>query len=571
MGKRLRRIIGLILFVWVIAMAVIAASGAAEAKSGERQLKKVASGTGLAALQSADGDADIKNAAKHFRRAHSRFSNPVFWPIKPIPVLGNQVKSAQGLTGAAAETSDITLQVLNRVRALDSSGDRPAMLREVSTICADADARLRKIDIGPKSGLIKPLGDVRESAVDNLNTLQSALVRGGAASGGLADLMSKDAKYMFVAANNAEMRNGSGMFLQAGLLSVKSSKFEIGDLVPSGELAQNGANQVSWTGDIADNWKWLGRQGDLRNLMLSPRFDANAPIAKQIWEGAGKPQVDGVLVVDVEMMRALLATVGPVEVGGFNVNKDNAVRSLMFDQYTGIDYDANTRRENIDRREGLAAVAGVAFEKFANGNWSLATAAKEFGTAAQGRHLLLWSQDATLNERWVKAGLGGQLHSGDTMVSLTNLGTNKLDQFMKVQTTLDVGQTDSATNVTMKVKVKNEAPQNGPQYVLGPIADSPAQPGQYLGMLTFSLPGDAGTIKFDQNLPMSVRGRDGDNAQIAVGLDVPRGNEQEFTLRFTRPANAVGTTVRPSAHLPAISWQFRDEKWEDKTSRTIKF
>lgn len=157
------------------------------------------------------------------------------------------------------------------------------------------------------------------------------------------------------------------------------------------------------------------------------------------------------------------------------------------------------------------------------------------------------------------------------MVSVANLGTNKLDQFLTIDSKLEVGKTSQASNVVMTVTVKNDAPETGPDYVLGPIAQSPAQPGEYLGMLTFSLPGDADNVKFDGDLPLSVRGRDGDNVQVAVGLDVLRGGEQTFVLRFVRPADAVGTNVVPSAHLPAVNWEFRGEQWTDVTPRELVF
>ena len=161
------------------------------------------------------------------------------------------------------------------------------------------------------------------------------MAKGAAASQGLSNLLDTKANYLLIAANNGEMRNGSGMFLQAGLLSTGNGAFRVSDMNSVASI--NGADSsIDWPEDIQANWGFLGHQAAMQNLMLSPRFNVNAPIAEQIWTNAGKPQVDGVIAIDISMMKALIGVTGPITVGELTLTQSNVEQTLLFDQYRGL-------------------------------------------------------------------------------------------------------------------------------------------------------------------------------------------------------------------------------------------
>ena len=59
--------------------------------------------------------------------------------------------------------------------------------------------------------------------------------------------------YLVLAANNAEMRAGSGAFLDAGVATTSSGSVTLGDLGPSGARTLP-AGVVNPTGDLQLNW-----------------------------------------------------------------------------------------------------------------------------------------------------------------------------------------------------------------------------------------------------------------------------------------------------------------------------
>ena len=118
-----------------------------------------------------------------------------------------------------------------------------------------------------------------------------------------------------LAANNSEMRVGSGTFLQIGLLTIDHGSLKLDAMrsfsdypVPKGE--------VPLTGDFADRWGFLEPNTEWRNLGSSPQFPSQAELASGMWKAAtGKP-VDGVLALDVVALKDLLAATGPVRLDG---------------------------------------------------------------------------------------------------------------------------------------------------------------------------------------------------------------------------------------------------------------
>ncbi len=568
MRRRLLRTLALILFIWAVAAALLLVFGYTEAKAGQRHLTAAKASARSDGLRTGAIDADLRNAKNSMGAAHSKLASPVLFPIRPIPIVGHQLTSAIHLSGAGATASSVAYDTLTKVRALEgeSKTDRAATLAKIATICSEQSKRLGDVDLGPSSGLMDSLMKARTDASHQLSSLQTGLIRGGAASDGLSNLLGKPGNYLLIAANNGEMRNGSGMFLQAGVLQTGNNKLTLTGMSSAGSITAP-AETVTWPPDIEKNWGWLGQKGDFRDLMLSPRYDANAPLAKQIWEQGGRPKVDGVITLDVAMMRSLLAITGPVTVDNVTFNSSNVERLLLFDQYKAT----GSAQANVERREALSIVAGAAFEKFTAGAWDVTTAAKELSAAAQGRHLLIWSADKQMNERWVTAGVNGGVRANNTMLGVINLGTNKLDQFLNIDASMDTTKDIRAVDTTLTVKLTNTAPKDGLPYVLGGVASDDIPEGSYRGMLAFSLPADLANAHFDNNLPLSVSGTDGASQLVATAVDVPRGNSQTFVLHYARPSSTQGTVVGPSARIPAINWSYRNSRWTDSSDHKITY
>src|SRR5437588_121522 len=84
---------------------------------------------------------------------------------------------------------------------------------------ADASrASLAGLDTGPSSGLVGTLARRHVQLVTDLAKAQDGLTRSSAATKAAAALLVGPRHYLVMAANNAEMRAGSGIYLQAGIL-----------------------------------------------------------------------------------------------------------------------------------------------------------------------------------------------------------------------------------------------------------------------------------------------------------------------------------------------------------------
>ena len=566
--KRIGLLIGALLAIWIVACAVLGGSAYANARSGQRTLTTV-SHADLVALQNGGQDAALAKATDQLDTAHSRLSNPILLPLRAVPLLNTQLASGRALSSAGATTSTIALDTLQKLRPLGENAkiDRAGSLAELATVLKANDAKLQTVDLGPKEHLVKPIAAARQKGVNQLNTFQRAMSQGGAASQGLSKLLSEENDYLLIAANNGEMRNGSGMFLQAGLLRTGGGRFQVDDMNSVAEI--NGADRsIAWPADIQANWGFLGHQGAMQNLMLSPRYDVNAPLAQQIWTNAGKPDVDGVITIDIAMMKALIGVTGPITVGDLTLTTANVEQTLLFDQYKGLGARTSSYT-NDDRRDVLSDIAGAAFEEFASGDWTFSTAAKELSSAARGRHVMLFSNDPAQNINWVNAGVSGVVPPNATTAALVNLSTNKLDQFMTMDTTIAARRTATSVETTMTIDIANRAPENGPAYVLGPVQNSALTEGEYAGMLALSLPAQSTSIKFDSDLPLTINGVDGNSVAIATAIDVPRGNSQRFVLHFSQPPDATESSILPTGRVKGVTWSYEERIWKDDSIQKI--
>ena len=95
---------------------------------------------------------------------------------------------------------------------------------------------------------------------------------------GLAEFFEGPSDYLLFAANNAQMQNGQGMFLSAGVLHVEDGRMDLG---PMESLAQvpDVVPPVPLDPDLAARWGWLDPNHDLRHLGLSHRFPVTAQTA----------------------------------------------------------------------------------------------------------------------------------------------------------------------------------------------------------------------------------------------------------------------------------------------------
>ena len=369
------------------------------------------------------------------------------------------------------------------------------------------------------------------------------------------------------------MRSGSGAWLSAGILTFDQGRFSLGEMQTSS--AFNPSPPVDATGDLQARWGWSTPGGDYRNLALSPQFPDNAALAAQMWQRATGQAVDGVLVMDPVALQALLRATGPVDVDGRTISADTVIPYLLVDQYRGLDYDLahpeRTEAEQAARRAGLARVARAVIGALDTAGWNAPDLVGSLQSAAADRHVLAWSGDPVQQRGWDAAGVDGALPADSLMLSLDNLGANKLDPFMRV----DANVTSSsaargARRVSVDVTIRNDAPTGLGRYAEGPFPGTTFAAGEYAGLLTLEVPARAGDVQLSGTTGVQAAGPDGATQVIAGSVQIARGATLRARLTFTLPAGRSTVSVRGSARVPATRWRVGSESFTDDAVRQVR-
>jgi hypothetical protein len=361
-------------------------------------------------------------------------------------------------------------------------------------------------------------------------------------------MLATPGQYLLVAGNNAEMRNGQGIALQAGLLTTDNGTTHLEGMQTIGDLKVNGPGatvppelEALWNRtDMSTQWTALGR---------TPQFTVTGPIASQLWGGATGGHVDGVILVDIEGLHQLMTATGPVDVDGTTVTPDNVVPFLMHDQYQGLDTGAT---DDNNRREMLGSLSKSVFSALQGGGTNLKTLATALAHAANGRHMIVWTAAPKVQSEWDTAGATGQLQSNDVLTGLYNYAGNKLDYFLNETNSLQVQPAAGYTDVTVTMHLSNQTPDGEGTYVAGGQGSIPAN--QYSAVASVNIPAAATNATMNGNPTPEEHGREGATYLLGQIIYIDQGKSQDVTVRFRLPGEHGQLRVVPAARVPDTSW-----------------
>ncbi|MEO1063403.1 MAG: DUF4012 domain-containing protein [Actinomycetota bacterium] len=492
----------------------------------------------------------------------ARLDQPSLTPLRWLPVTSRQLAAAEHQLSAAITTLDIVgslADVADAVEAdLTDPGRRVAALDRLAAATADAATRLRAVELGPDEALVGPLAQGRVELAGHLSEAADLLEEGTRTIEAAATLADGPSRYLVLAANNAQMQNGSGMFLSAGRLDLVDGRVELGAMTSLTDLPLP-SDPVELPSHLADRWGWLDPNRDWRHLGLSPRFPETAELAAEMWEAATGEHIDGVIAVDVFVLAELLGVSGPVEVDGLVFDSETAVELLTNGQYLHFFGDGRFDRDaQADRRELLSQVAdAVLTELLTELDVEVLRALRDAGA---GRHLTIWSADAELQRTWGELGLTGELTPDSMLLSIINRSGNKLDWFLRSHATVEIVEGTETDEVIVTVRVRNTAPEDGqPRYVVGPYHGSGLDAGEYLGVVALTLPADATDGRVDGVESLAVVGSEGpSNRVVGAWIELDRGTSTELTFRFDVPADRSTMTIEPSARTHPTRWTTPD-------------
>jgi hypothetical protein len=581
-GSRRRRLIVLgvlaVVLVWLAVAGYQLVQARRHAQAGLDRLQETRELLGPAQLIRGDGLPDLRAAQAELDRAADAAGSPALTPFLPLPVVGRQVRSVWDLSASAAEVVDVVIDAMERTSAeaakpTAAGPERIALMRSLGAIAADASAELRDVDLGPDAGLIGPLRDARDEFAGDLDEARQSMADMDVASRGLAQLAEGPSRYLVLAANNSEMRAGSGMLLSAGVLDLQRGRFDLGEMTDTGLLRLPPGAVPMAAGDLRDRWGWLQPNEEWRYLMMSPDFPASAELASRMWTARTGQTVDGVIAVDPIALRALVAASGPVEVDGTRIDRDNVVNELLLQQYLDFHGEEGPQDQEpgntVARREFSSAVARAIIDKLDVTGWNVPELVADLSHAAEGRHVLAWSSEPTQQRAWRAIGVSGRLAPSSVMVSLSNRSGNKLDPFIKLDADLSHRAVDDGVEVTIRVTATNRTPADGLNaFVAGPYSADFVR-GEYRGILAVDVPGYSRDIRIDGTSRRVTSGADGPTRVVAGDIRVLAGEHGSYTVRFTVPEGYDTLRIEPSARTPKVTWTDGTRRFEDSRAEEI--
>jgi hypothetical protein len=302
--------------------------------------------------------------------------------------------------------------------------------------------------------------------------------------------------------------------------------------------------------------------------MASPTFVDSARAAAAMWKAAGRGDVDGVLAVDAIGLQAIVRATGQVAVDDHALTADDIPAYVLHDQYREFaDVTAGTI-DTAARREAIGTLAHAAVGALDHGDYRPSELLRSLGDAVAGRHLLAWSTAKVQADGWHAASMDGGFGPSSLLVSLLNIGANKLDWFTHLDSTLTTKKSTNGWDVSVSIVIDNRTPGQGePQYVVGPEPGSGHTPGEYLGIVAINVPAAARQVRFDGVDHLAVAGTDGRSRVVGFPLSIPRRSSRTVVLRFSLPRAVSSLRIESSARVPRIGWHYESSHWEDSAAR----
>ncbi len=572
----------LLIGLWVAWVAWTLISIRADARAADRRLSATRAGMDVEAMLDGEGIDALARSVADLEDIAGRLDSPGLFPLRFMPIAGRQLSAASHQADAAVTGLQTAVDVSDQLRRFVDSGmqsgpDRVAALREVEDIAARGRDTVADLELGPNDALIQPLFDSRDRIQEVRDEALDLLDRAAAASRGLATFFEGPTDYLLLAANNAQMQNGQGMFLSAGMLHVEDGRMDLASMEPLARFPSATA-PVPLDPELEARWGWLDPNHDFRHLGLSHRFPVTAELASELWARAGRPAVDGVMVVDPFVLKAIMEASGPVQSLDGEVLPEEVLQFALHDQYLGyLDDQGGDGSYHEARRDQLEEIAVEALSDFEDVTSIEAEFVESLADAARGRHLFAWSRDPAIQAAWEAAGIDGQIRPDSLLLSFVNRSGVKLDWYLRSTAQLTVEPTADGFDAELRIRLANEAPATGePAYVVGPYPDSGLQQGEYLGLVALNLPEAAMDGRFEGIEDLAVAGADGHNRTIAAWVQVPRGSSTELVARFRLPAGTTGLRIEPSARANATVWDAGQVswrglvRWRDSEARTVE-
>jgi hypothetical protein len=537
--------------------------------------------------RSLEAAAHFDAARDAFARAHDRLSGWWVEPARVVPIVTQQSRALEELSGTGAELAASGARTaraadVDSVRLTDGAVpiDR---LRALETPLLDALADLRRaqarLDGIATTWLVPPVADkvdelhhkLRDAAHDGRTGIEVVRILP-------ALLGAEDAprRYFVAFQTPAEQRANGGIIGSFAEIEFAGGRLELVTSGRANDLNRGGDPDRVLTGpaDYVARYQRFAPQATWQNVTMSPDLPSVASVIENLYPQSGGEPVDGVISVDPIALAAFLELTGPVDVDGipFPLTAKNAARFLLRDQYV----DFADRSARID---ALGDAIDAVIERLQTAPLpGPGRIGEVLGPMVRQGRLKLHSAhpaEQALLERLRATGALPAVR-GDFLGLVTqNAIGNKMDVFLRRSVRYDVTLDEETghARAAVTVELRNGAPAAGlPEYVIGwgGIGPAPVPTGTNRTYLSLYTP-----LALDPDRPVTLDGAavpaeaTTELGRTVVSTVVAIPPEEEVTVRIPLAGsvdlrrNRSGTRYRldlwpqPTVHPDAVAVRVR--------------
>lgn len=349
---------------------------------------------------------------------------------------------------------------------------------------------------------------------------------------------SGDRTLMIALENNAELRGTGGYVATFAMGALREGRLDLGEFQGVEEVNDT-IDQVRTVDAPVEFRRDYGPHAADTTLFRSWNMSPDAPQSAEVGARVAgvllgnKPDV--VLMLDVRAMSAIAQLSGEsVRLGdGTVIAPDQLLDALLVESYAdaGTDIEAQLRR-----RDELQAAASAPVQGLLQGSVPFDRMAPLLVELAGQRHVKLWSARPTEQALLEELDLAGHIEvaRGEdlSLVSVNNIGANKLDQYVQRDLAVDVVVNRDMAHVRQRVRFENQAPAGLVPYVAGFVL-----PGTVTSRVELSLP--PGAVLEGATLdggPLVGDVREGaTRTRVVTRLELAREEAAEFEVAYRLP------------------------------------
>lgn len=549
-GLGIIAVLVLLSVAWLLYSSLRVRSDLQAVRSGVHQMRaQLAAGNLAGARQTAQA---IRSSAQS---AHNFTAGPVWALTSDLPVVGEPFSTARALTSSVNLVANGAITPLidaigtfqpGTLRTPSGAFNLTAIEHLVPTV-AKADgsltAAISKLQHASGSTWLGSVNHARNELIDQLKPLSHDLVNLHRAAAVVPTVLGAHGPrtYMISFQNDAEARATGGIPGAFAIVRADRGQVSFTHFEPDDFLHNASAHDVG----LGSNYTNLfpTAKEDYRDSNYSPNF----PFAGQIWASMYQQKtgqrIDGALIIDPTALQYLLQVSGPVPLpDGQTLSAGNVVSLTEQQIYARYPLKSQiTQRKNF-----LLDVARAISEKLLSPGIDSGRLLHAAATAAGQHRLLFWSKDPNVERELNTVPLGGVVPTTKqpyVALALDNDSQSKLDYYLHAS--LDWHRTGcgATRDVTVTVKITNDAPTNLPQYVVG--NSFPPRTESLDTYLYGSIGGKFTSVKVAGQTPFHVSGTDLGHPVYDAYVDIPpNGIPVTIVFHLKEPAWKGPVVVR---------------------------